>query len=196
MNNKVEQISSLFGSKTRYKILKLYAENGDAKFFVREITRLIDEQINSVRRELENLEKIGLLVSKDKNNKRYFFINSKSNIYSGLCMIMGHKKMTKTSTSRVRSASIAEFAEISELKLICSELLTKPEDNKQMPVDIFCVVDSPKAKIEALRLLKRIEDSLDYDINYSTLTKDEYQLGAKLNPELYGTIYRVGIKLI
>ena len=49
----------LFGSKTRAKLLDLFFANTNKSFYVREITRLIEEQINSVRRELMNLEGIG-----------------------------------------------------------------------------------------------------------------------------------------
>lgn len=43
-------IDALFGSKTRVKLLHLFLNNPGQPFYVREITRKIDEQINSVRR--------------------------------------------------------------------------------------------------------------------------------------------------
>ena len=54
-------IDSLFGSKTRVKLLNLFLNNLDQSFYVREITRLIDEQINSVRRELANMVSVGVV---------------------------------------------------------------------------------------------------------------------------------------
>ncbi|HNZ86443.1 MAG TPA: winged helix-turn-helix domain-containing protein [bacterium] len=68
-------LDRLFGSKTRVKILRLFFAKQDSMFFVREITRELGEQINSVRRELENLEKIGLLKYEEKNNKKFYYIN-------------------------------------------------------------------------------------------------------------------------
>ena len=50
-------MEQLFGSKTRVKLLQLFFRNPNRAFYVREITRKIDEQINSVRRELANLRK-------------------------------------------------------------------------------------------------------------------------------------------
>lgn len=49
-------IEKLFGSKTRAKLLRLFFSDMNKSYYVREITRLIEEQINSVRRELINLE--------------------------------------------------------------------------------------------------------------------------------------------
>ena len=67
----------LFGSKTRAKLLKLFFENPDKSFYVREMTRVIDEQINSVRRELLNLESIGIIKNETFDNKIYYSANSK-----------------------------------------------------------------------------------------------------------------------
>ena len=45
-------LEKLFGSKTRTKLLSLFFGNPERSFYVREMTRVIEEQINSVRREL------------------------------------------------------------------------------------------------------------------------------------------------
>ncbi|MBP9668434.1 hypothetical protein KBD70_01670, partial [Candidatus Saccharibacteria bacterium] len=68
-------IDALFGSKTRVKLLKLFLNNPDSSYYVREITRLIDEQINSVRRELSNMLKIGIITSENVENKLYYKVN-------------------------------------------------------------------------------------------------------------------------
>lgn len=67
----------LFGSKTRAKLLQLFFENPEKSFYVREMTRVIDEQINSVRRELLNLESIGVIKNETFDNKIYYSANNK-----------------------------------------------------------------------------------------------------------------------
>jgi DNA-binding transcriptional regulator YhcF (GntR family) len=54
-------LNKLFGSNARVKILKLFLSNPEKKFYIRQIARDIELQLNSVRRELENLERFGLL---------------------------------------------------------------------------------------------------------------------------------------
>ena len=49
------RVEQLFGSRTRARLLTLFLENADRAFYVRELTRRIDTQLNSVRRELKNL---------------------------------------------------------------------------------------------------------------------------------------------
>ena len=64
-------IDALFGSKTRVKLLHLFLNSPGQSFYVREITRKIDEQINSVRRELSNMLAVGVITSDSADNKLY-----------------------------------------------------------------------------------------------------------------------------
>jgi len=82
-------IEQLFGSKTRVKLLRLFYSNPNRSYFVREITRTIDEQINSVRRELSNLLSIGIITSDNTNNKLYYEVNQKYEYYGPLKQIFG-----------------------------------------------------------------------------------------------------------
>lgn len=81
----------LFGSKTRAKLLKLFFENPEKSFYVREMTRVIDEQINSVRRELLNLEGIGIIKNETFDNKVYYSANNKHPFYRPMIDIFSKK---------------------------------------------------------------------------------------------------------
>ena len=63
-------LEKLFGSKTRTKLLSLFFGNPERSFYVREMTRVIEEQINSVRRELLNLEGIGIIKNETYDKKQ------------------------------------------------------------------------------------------------------------------------------
>lgn len=82
-------IEQLFGSKTRVKLLQLFYSNPNRAFYVREITRKIDEQINSVRRELANLLSIGIIASDNTNNRLYYEVNQSYEFYEPLRAIFG-----------------------------------------------------------------------------------------------------------
>lgn len=85
-------IEQLFGSKTRVKLLQLFYGNPNRSFYVREITRKIDEQINSVRRELANLLSMGIISSDNTNNRVYYEVDQKYEYYQPLSEIFGGKK--------------------------------------------------------------------------------------------------------
>lgn len=52
-------IEHLFGSLTRIKILRLFLRDPEVSFFVRQAARATRSHINAVRRELQNLERLG-----------------------------------------------------------------------------------------------------------------------------------------
>ncbi len=98
-------IEQLFGSKTRVKLLQLFYSNPNRSFYVREITRKIDEQINSVRRELSNLLSIGIITSDDAQHKLYYEVNQKFEYYDPLQQIFGGgvKRTAKKAGTTVNS---------------------------------------------------------------------------------------------
>jgi hypothetical protein len=195
-----EKISGIFGSKTRYKLIKLFVLSNDESFFVREITRIIDEQINSVRRELSNLSRIGLLLSKNKNNKLYYKINKKSEIYGGLAMIFGVVGLPKRASlvegnSKLKAIKLNDnFNKLINLanSVVLGGVFT---GHKKDPVDILCIVDNRDVKIESLRILSEIENELNTSIRFSVLTRDEYQLSLSLGNDPYVTMCRDGQKI-
>ncbi len=102
-------VEQLFGSKTRVKLLELFYSNTNRSFYVREITRKIDEQINSVRRELSNLLNIGIITSETNNNRLYYEVNQKYEFFEPLQAIFG----LRTGVSKITTAVPSKEAEIS-----------------------------------------------------------------------------------
>src|ERR1017187_922093 len=103
-------IEQLLGSKTRLKLLQLFLSNPNRSFYVREITRKIDEQINSVRRELSNLLSIGIITSDTNNNKLYYEVNQKYEYFKPLQTIFGGgvKPLKKTGAADQDGDGIVE----------------------------------------------------------------------------------------
>src|SRR5215472_11661386 len=93
-------VEQLFGSKTRVKLLQLFYANPNRSFYVREITRKIDEQINSVRRELANLLSIGIINSDTNNNRLYYEVNQQYEFFKPLQTIFGSGQITTPDTTK------------------------------------------------------------------------------------------------
>ncbi len=55
-------LEQLFGSKTRVKLLHIFFHAPERPFYVRELARLAESQLNAIRRELANLEQVGLIM--------------------------------------------------------------------------------------------------------------------------------------
>lgn len=104
-----DMVEQLFGSKTRVKLLQLFYSNPNRSFYVREITRKIDEQINSVRRELANLLSIGIITSDNTNNKLYYEVNQKFEYFDPMQIMFGGGSK-KRATSKTKATSNASEA--------------------------------------------------------------------------------------
>jgi hypothetical protein len=141
-------IEQLFGSKTRVKLLQLFYSNPNRSFYVREITRKIDEQINSVRRELANLLNIGIISSDTNNNRLYYEVNQQYVHYKPLAAIFGGKKFT---TDGVTDDGAKTFKTLGHVELV---LLTGQfTRDERAGVDVLLVGD-----INPTQLTKFISD--------------------------------------
>lgn len=67
-----DALKALFSSQTRVKLLSVFLLHPDEEYFIRQLTRLLGEQINSIRRELENLRRMGLVKARHRNRKKYY----------------------------------------------------------------------------------------------------------------------------
>lgn len=157
-------IDSLFGSKTRVKLLKLFMNNSDESYYVREATRIVDEQINSVRRELKNLVTVGVIKSRAVKNQLYYSANKDYKFFKEFVSIF-----SEDNTLTVKDTDeIAELKALGDIKLV---IRTDKALNKNESVDLFIVGDNiNKTRLALfLRNTKKGEE-----INYVTMDWDEF----------------------
>ena len=99
--------------------MQLFYGNPNRSFYVREITRKIDEQINSVRRELSNLLSIGIIVSDTNNNRLYYEGKQKEEVDEPLQTIFGGaKQKVAASTKASGVAEDDEFKALGKVELV------------------------------------------------------------------------------
>lgn len=162
-------IDSLFGSKTRVKLLYLFLNNLEKSFYVREITRMIDEQINSVRRELANMVSVGIVKQDAIDNKLYYSVNEDYPYVKPLMVIFSDKNNDdkkpasaswEDSIKRIRGLKIAITAGKLDIGSIAS-------------VDLLLVGDNMSA-VAIKNLIKRIEKAKKSEINYAIMTYDDF----------------------
>lgn len=81
-------VNRLFSSRARVEILKLFLFNPDNSFYQRQISNLTSQSIRGVQRELENLQKIGLLKGTNQGNRIYYKANKLCPIFEELKNIL------------------------------------------------------------------------------------------------------------
>jgi hypothetical protein len=162
-------VEQLFGSKTRVKLLQLFYSNPNRSFYVREITRKIDEQINSVRRELANLLSIGIISSDTTNNRLYYEVNQQYEFYKPLGTIFGGAKPASeeaptvtTQAQDIKSIGNVEFA-------LYTGQFTRDESSG---IDILIVGDVNQTKLG--KFIAELEAKEGKELRYAMMTSDEF----------------------
>jgi len=165
-------IEQLFGSKTRVKLLRLFYGNPNRAFYVREITRKIDEQINSVRRELSNLLSIGIITSDNNNNKLYYEINQKYEYYDSLLSIFGAQKSmpNKGNKESDNLEEDDEYKALGHVELIAySGQLTR---DSSAPIDVLIIGNVNRNAVE--KYISGLETDEGIEIRYTAMRLDEF----------------------
>jgi predicted transcriptional regulator with HTH domain len=132
-------LTSLFSSAIRAEVLALLLNNPEEKFYMREIATLVRKNPSGVKRELDNLEKMGILTSKKVANLKYFQAEKKSPLFAELKNLIAKslgihgalKALLKT--SNVKTAFIygpyAESEDADTVNLLIAGVNTLPMES-------------------------------------------------------------------
>lgn len=186
-------LEKLFGSKARVKILKNFLLNPDKKFYIRQLARDLKLQVNSVRRELSNLEDFGLLSSDDNNNtnpdilsntpeskknskdkdvkdsglkeKKYYWVNKNFILFSEVKSLI------------VKSQILAGESFIKNLKLICDPKFILLSgifvNNENSPTDVLIVANIENDKL--INIISDLEQELSREVNFTVMDEAEFK---------------------
>lgn len=165
-------IDALFGSKTRVKLLHLFLNNPGKAFYVREITRLIDEQINSVRRELANMLEVGIITSDSAENKLYYQVNQRYEYYVPFRAIFADQKVTSVAQTSRQEASNWEKAILGLSDVRVAIVAGALVQGSASSVDLLLVGSIPQKKVQLV--IAAIENEEGRELTYSVLSYDEF----------------------
>lgn len=174
--NKENNISNekLFGSKTRAKLLELFFANVNKTFYVREITRVIEEQINSVRRELTNLESIGVIRNETYDNKVYYAANMRHPYAHAFQEMFGQRgAVTPGRIQQVRCTPSNSWDEY--IKPVAKYLRAMMLMNRapgQDGIDLLIIGDDRTKKLT--RWAEVVEQKQGKPLDYVILSRDDF----------------------
>jgi predicted transcriptional regulator len=187
-------VEQLFGSKTRVKLLRLFYSNPNRSFYVREITRKIDEQINSVRRELSNLLSIGIISSEETNNRLYYEVNQTYEYFKPLTMIFGTVESTVTDTEEEVAVPVAsvksvdpEVAELAGLGNVEAALYTGQfTRDDSSGIDMLIIGDVNQTKLQ--KYMQALELKEKKDIRYVVMSPTEFNYRLQVKDRFITTV--------
>lgn len=183
-------LEHLFGSTTRVRLLQLFFRNPDKHFFVRELSREIGTQLNAVRREIDNLETLGIIepvpnseIKKDILNSeksKFYHLKSDSELYDELSALLAKVQILE------EQELINEIKEKSgDLKLfLLSGVFTH-----DITVSVDMLIVGQVKPVAILRLIKQFEKTLHREIRYTIMTPQEFMERKEIGDKFLYTIF-------
>jgi hypothetical protein len=164
-------LTDLIVSRVRVKLLEIFLYKPQEIYYVRQLVREIDEEINAVRRELLRMEKFGMVKKEVRGNRLYYGFNSEYVLYADLLSLInksvglgGQIIRLKNKLGRIRFA-------------VMSGRFIRHLPTKEGRVDLLLVGEI--ALPELAKIIREEEVKIGKEINYSVMTKDEFDFRKK-----------------
>lgn len=185
------KLEHLFGSKTRAQLLGLFLMHPEDAYFVRELTRKIDAQLNSVRRELKNLMDLGLVVERTGDTppkagaslaekKKYYTVNRDFVLFQDL------RQLFKKMQLMLKNSLVEELS--SHGSVVYLAFTGRFIEKTDMPTDVFIVGTVATDEVQAA--VVRLEQELGHEVNYTLMSPDEFRYRRELNDRFLQSILR------
>lgn len=188
-------IEQLFGSKTRVKLLQLFYSNPNRSFYVREITRKIDEQINSVRRELANLLSIGIISSDDTGNKLYYEVDQSFDYYAPLSEIFGGKPVKKGKKAPIKDVEMPVNEPLKVLGNVELALLTGQfTRDESSGIDFLVVGDINQTQF--IKYVSDLEKKEGKEIRYTTMTLQDFKYRQQVKDRFIANVMGAKVQVL
>ena len=182
-------LEKLFGSKTRTKLLGLFFGNPERSYYVREMTRVIDEQINSVRRELLNLESIGIIKNETYDNKIYYSANNKHPYSRPLVMLFSSRTEVVAEAAVVKPNVWEDYVRPVKNYLTC--LIVTNRLPGQEGVDLLIVGDDKTKKLT--HWAEVVEKKEGKPLNYVIMSRDDFQYRLNVKDRFVSEVLEMSI---
>ena len=160
-------LKTIFGSKTRINILKLFIFNPEREYYVREIERLIKTSFDLVRRELIHLETIGLLKSRVSGKQKYYTLNTE------------HMLFPEFKSMILKTAGIGDIIQgaIKDRNDILVAFIygsyAKDTENAESDIDLFVVGDISSTDLQ--ESVSEVESQTKREINPTVYSPKEFK---------------------
>ncbi|MEX0621917.1 MAG: hypothetical protein WD187_02905 [Candidatus Woykebacteria bacterium] len=189
LNQTAKELRPLLVSKTRAKLLAVFLNNPGKIFYVRELVRAVNEQINAVRAELSRMEKAGMLGSENRANRKFYGFKKEYIFRPELSEIIAK-------ASGLGADIIGERNKLGKIKfatLSSTYILRRPVG----PSDVDILVVGNVVLPQLTALVKRAEDTVGREINYTVMSEDEFTFRKRRrDPFVTNVLEKIGVVLV
>lgn len=170
-------------------MMKLFFSYQEEMYYVRQITREINEEINAVRRELDKMRGYGLLRSEKRGNRLYYYLNP-NYIYTQeleqmVAKSTGLGQQIKKLRRKLGSLDFVMF----------SGRLIRRLPPRQDEIDVLVIGDVVLPELEAL--IKAEEERIEREIRVSVFDREEFNFRkTRRDPFIMDVLYGSRVMII
>lgn len=173
-------------------MLQLFYSNPNRSFYVREITRKIDEQINSVRRELANMLSIGIISSDTNNNRLYYEVDQNYEHYTPLAAIFGSGSMPTTEKAPSAEGEKQTLKALGNVDLaLLTGQLTRDE---RSGIDVLLVGDLNQTQVS--KYISDLEAKEAKELRYAVMSNDEFSYRQEVNDRFLNLVLQSKMQVL
>lgn len=183
------QLKDFIVSRVRVKVLKIFFDNPQEMFYVRQLTRLSDEEINAVRRELDRLDKAGMIKKEKRGNRLYYTLNYAYDFYEDMLSLVAKSTGIGLGLRQNRKKlGKVKFA-------LLSGKFVRRKERTEEDVDLLLVGDIVMPELNLL--VQKEQERLKTEINYTVMTEAEFMFRkARRDPFLLTILSKSRIMII
>ncbi len=157
----------LFTSKVRVRLLTLFLTHPGEAFYIRQIVRITGETYNNVRRELENLAQLGLILSERRANAVHYQANPDHFLFFDLKRII---LKTEAVGNKVREA-LSPLGHIRVAFIYGST--AKGKEFATSDIDLMVIGDVDLSSLDSA--VQSIEEEIGRAVNYTLFKVEEWR---------------------
>lgn len=158
----------LLTSQTRLKLINIFFYSPSEIYYVRQLVRLTGEEINSVRRELDNLLSSSILLKETRGNRLYYWANTDHYLYYDL-VVLANKHSGLGASFQENRLKLGKLR-----ALFYSQDFTFHSQSNQDSIDMLIIGDVSLKLTQDL--VKPEESTLGREINYMVMDRSELHL--------------------
>lgn len=165
-------LSDFIVSKVRIKLLKALLEDPKEMYHVRALVRKTGEEINAVRRELARMEEAGMVKKEARGNRLYYWARWDYPYFEELLRLVAK-------TTGLGFAIRKNRGKLGKINYVMfsGEFVRHIDRKNNEQVDVLMVGDVVLP--ELANLIRLEEQKRKQEINYTPMTKDEFEFRKK-----------------
>lgn len=164
-------LERLIISKVRLKVLRIFLLNQENSYHIRALVRILEEEINAVRRELKNLELFGIITSKHQANKLVYSIKPE-------CLFLNELKalfLKDSEEIKLINEIIGKLDKVNSLILTKSYINNKYESLEDIDMLLIGRPDMNKLSKE----ITKLEKEIGRELRMSVLSPEDFDFKKK-----------------